>query len=365
MVHPSDLTKEHIEKWLDDLISSLGELIREPTVEHLVSGIISALRVYAEFRGFTITHKTTEYTGLWSVYFDVKDRYYLLKIAKETLRKEDFEFISAIMRMYFETTCRAKALTKISNVTVHNSEVSFEVEEKGKKRTYTWNKTVHRDTWEMFRKYYPITENTLKHRIRTLLVKIYARYFKVPKDVVEDVKKSTILGIRRIVYKKNGKYYEEVQEVPTTKEMLAKLKEIVKEREKLVYYALRHQIHIWRHTSAISMLQQCDWNYSIVAVLGGWAKTNVLERVYGKLEYSKARQILMKKYVPKPFAFLYNDYEVERENGEYVLRFTEKWLDKAYQEELISKEYYEYCKSIQDTVIDEIKRRFNIVKIIE
>ena len=365
MVHPSDLTKEHIEKWLDDLITSLGELIREPSVEHLVSGIISALRVFAEFRGFTITHKTTEYTGLWNVYFDVRDRYYLLKIAKETLRKEDFEFITTIMRMYFETTMRAKAITKISNVTIHNDEVTFEVTEKGKKREYTWNKTVHRDTWERFKKYYPLTENIVENRVRTLLTKIYARYFKVPKNVVDEVKKATLLGVRRIVYKKNGKYHEEIQETPTVKEVLAKLKEIVKVREKLVFYALRHQIHIWRHTSAISMLQQCDWNYSIVSVLGGWVKTNVLERVYGKLEYNRARQILMKKYVPKPFAFLYNDYELVDTKEGKALKITEKWLDKAYQEGLISKEYYEYCKSIQDTVIDEIKRRFNIVKIIE
>jgi len=54
--------------------------------------------------------------------------------------------------------------------------------------------------------------------------------------------------------------------------------------------------HFWRHQFAQHMLRATDWNYGIVANLGGWT-TQTLEKYYGKMD----RNVVMgagRKYIP-------------------------------------------------------------------
>ena len=304
MVHPEELSKEVIEKYLDNLISSLGELIREESYAQAVSNIISVFRTWGDFRGFNIAHKTTEYSGIWSVYFDLEDRRNLVKLAYEILNKEDADFVTTMMEFYFRTGCRAKAITTIFDIKEHDRKVELWVKEKGKKKEYTWKKFIPKELWVRVRKYLPMTEKKLA-KLRRLLVKLYCRYFNIDKELANKVIKATLFGVYHYRAKLNGKYIEKIIETPLTSEVLKELQERVGiERARLVYYALRHCIHIWRHTFAISMLEATNYNYEVVAVLGGWVKVNVLERVYGKLEYDRAYQIAFGEFKPKPFRFI-------------------------------------------------------------
>jgi len=42
-------------------------------------------------------------------------------------------------------------------------------------------------------------------------------------------------------------------------------------------------IHIWRHTFAQDALRASNWNYELVASIGGWKSTKILKEVYGEI----------------------------------------------------------------------------------
>ena len=303
-VHPEFLNKELIEKYLDEMIVSLGELIREESYAQKVSNIISVFRTWADFRGFSISHKTTEYSGQWNVYFTLEERRALVELARKIFPKDVSDFVISMMELYFTTGSRAKAFSKIVDIRTEDGRVEIWVKEKGKKKEYTWKKRVSRELYERVRRYLPLSERNI-NKLRMYLVRLYAKYYGIPFDMVKKIKQSTLMGVRMLVYKKNGGYVEKVIEVPSTKEVLEELKQLVGlERARKVYYAIRHPLHIWRHTFAIEMLEATGYNYEVVAVLGGWVKVNTLERVYGKLEYDKAYAIAFGEFKPKPFVFV-------------------------------------------------------------
>jgi len=45
----------------------------------------------------------------------------------------------------------------------------------------------------------------------------------------------------------------------------------------------RNPNHIWRHTFAQDALHASDWNYELVASIGGWKDTGTLKKHYGKM----------------------------------------------------------------------------------
>jgi len=52
----------------------------------------------------------------------------------------------------------------------------------------------------------------------------------------------------------------------------------------------RNPNHIWRHTFAQDCLHATDWNYELVASIGGWKDTGTLKKHYGKMtEMAKER----------------------------------------------------------------------------
>lgn len=52
--------------------------------------------------------------------------------------------------------------------------------------------------------------------------------------------------------------------------------------------------HIWRHTFAQDCLNATDWNYELVASLGGWKDTNTLKLSYGEMDEEARRRGLRK-----------------------------------------------------------------------
>lgn len=51
--------------------------------------------------------------------------------------------------------------------------------------------------------------------------------------------------------------------------------------------------HIWRHTFAQDALHATDWNYELVASIGGWADTGTMKLSYGKMsEQAKQRGLM-------------------------------------------------------------------------
>lgn len=303
MVHPEHLGKEVIEKYLDEMISNLGELIREESYAQAISNLISILRTWSAFRGFTITHKTVEYTGIWNVYFDLEDRRNLVKLAYEMYPKEIADYVVTLMEFYFMTGSRARAVTTIFDVKEQNDYVEIWVKEKGKKKQYIWKKIIPKNLWVRLKRYLPMSEKDLK-RLRVYLIKLYARYFGVD-DLLKKIRQSTLFGVRYVKVKKNGKYIEKTVETPLSSKVLEELQQKIGiEKARLCYYSIRHPLHIWRHTFAIEMLNFTGYNYEVTAVLGGWVKVNTLERIYGKLTIDKAFAIAFGRFEKKPFRFI-------------------------------------------------------------
>ena len=50
---------------------------------------------------------------------------------------------------------------------------------------------------------------------------------------------------------------------------------------KALELAMKEPFHFWRHMFAQHMLRATNWNYDIVAELGGWSDTNTLKKCYG------------------------------------------------------------------------------------
>ncbi len=61
--------------------------------------------------------------------------------------------------------------------------------------------------------------------------------------------------------------------------------------------AMTEPMHFWRHMFAQHMLRATNWNYEIVAMLGGWLGTDILKKCYG----APTKEMLMKEgmaYLP-------------------------------------------------------------------
>ena len=48
-------------------------------------------------------------------------------------------------------------------------------------------------------------------------------------------------------------------------------------------YFYSHPIHALRHAGAIRLLELTDWNYELVARLGGWTNAQTLRDCYGAM----------------------------------------------------------------------------------
>jgi len=66
---------------------------------------------------------------------------------------------------------------------------------------------------------------------------------------------------------------------------IVRLRELI--RMSLIDAGLRYKefppIHIWRHTFAQDALRASNWNYELVASIGGWKSTKILKEVYGEI----------------------------------------------------------------------------------
>ena len=70
---------------------------------------------------------------------------------------------------------------------------------------------------------------------------------------------------------------------PTIQKYINLETKIMKETHKLTGCITTQPNHIWRHTFAQDCLNATDWNYELVATLGGWKNTETMKLSYGKM----------------------------------------------------------------------------------
>jgi integrase len=66
---------------------------------------------------------------------------------------------------------------------------------------------------------------------------------------------------------------------------------------KILAYAMKRPLHLWRHDFAQRMLDATEWNYAIVAKLGGWKSDETLKNNYGEPPPDKVANLAI-KYIP-------------------------------------------------------------------
>ena len=264
-VHPARFTKELVEEWITEYLSDLGELLRDPAIAQKISGeIISPLREWGNYIGYRIMYKTIKYQGQWNVYFTRDERARILEIAKQ-LFPDKAEWIEAMLKYYFYTGSRASAID-FEVIEQHKRYVLVKTEEKGKRTKLIWEKVIPGQEWPLISKYLPFKgseyekQKTLK-QLRKLLIKIYMQLFSLSDDDVRRIKNARLIP-------NNGE---------------PDLRQIVKEYGRKAVYAIRHPLHIWRHTAAMTLLYATGWNYGLVSKALGWKNPEILMRVYGEM----------------------------------------------------------------------------------
>ena len=148
------------------------------------------------------------------------------------------------------------------------------------------------------------------------------------------------VGKRGIRYEKilpKYVYYDVKGKLPLNKYQLSKLRKILKEAYENVldkntityYYAMKRPLHVWRHTACNDLIDYSNYNIGLIMAMLGWKNPKMIVNVYGEVTPDMvARQMGWISGERRKFEFLYNE-----------------WLEKAYKEGLISKEYYEAVKN--------------------
>lgn len=171
------------------------------------------------------------------------------------LVKEPFlyEELLALCEFCYYTGTRKTAALKVdlsNKINVYNKKIwTINILDKGKKGGHKWEKILTDFSLITFREYiknrFNISEEMLELKIREVGYAFPSAYKREQghKDV------STIIGLAL-------HYAGKDTEIPT---------------------------HIWRHTFAQDGLHATNWNYELVASLGGWESTTILKKHYGNM----------------------------------------------------------------------------------
>ena len=200
-------------------------------------------------------------------WFNEEDRFKILEAARKMLKAEEYELFRATVMFLFYTGSRAEALKNVRfeerKIRVNGKEIPAVIaitQEKGRHGKKQWEKPIKPEIYFRYIKgRLPIAEKELKW-LRRVLKKIYEQ-----------------------VLDKNSVKYE---------------------------YAMKHCIHIWRHTAAMTLLHATDWNIGLVAEILGWENPEILFQVYGRMPPEKKIAIVMGIEYEKPkFEYVYGEWE--------------------------------------------------------
>jgi len=200
-------------------------------------------------------------------WFDVEERYRILETARRMLKAEEFDKVRAALLFLFYTGSRAEALKNVRfeerKIKVNGSEITAVIaitQEKGRHGKKQWEKPIKPE--------------------------IYFKYIKGRLPIAE-------------------------KDLKWLRKTLKKIYEQVLDKESVKYeYALKHSIHIWRHTAAMTLLHATDWNIGLVAEILGWENPEILFQVYGRMPPEKKIAIVMGIEYEKPrFEYVYGEWE--------------------------------------------------------
>jgi len=236
--------------------------------------IITPLRNFAKAKGLPIKGylKTVEYTSPFrQVRITAEQRYMILKWIKENKPKH-YEFIRDTIEALYVTGSRAKALqtARVIITERYGAKVAYlQTREKGRRTEIIWEKVIPLDLAERLQRWLPLTERQV-NKLRDLLKEAYEN-----------------------VLEKGSLTY---------------------------YYAIKHPLHVWRHTACNDLLEASNWNLMLVAKQLGWKNVQMIVKVYG--EMSEEMRLKMLGYDIKveqaKFEFLPNHYkEKAKKEGLY------------------------------------------------
>ncbi|RLC36224.1 hypothetical protein DRH29_04975, partial [candidate division Kazan bacterium] len=280
-IHPLQLLEQ---EGKEKLASYIADLLEEYS-ESSVNTIKGHIRLWYKFNEMqpppTLALKRYKSKVAHLVWFDIEERFKILKAAKEMLKKpEEYDLVRAALMFLFYTGSRAEALTnvrfeertykyEVRGETIEVKAIIAVTQEKGRHEKTQWEKPI---PYEIYVKYIkgrlPIAEKELKW-LRKTLKEIYKKV--LPKESIK------------------YKFAVEGTGVKTK---------------------IPHEIHIWRHTAAIEFLNSTDWNVGLVSEILGWENPEILYQVYGRMSIEKKVAIIYKVPIEKPpFEFFYGEWE--------------------------------------------------------
>jgi len=279
-IHPLQLL-EHEGK--EKLTSYIADLIEEYS-ENTINSVKAHLRLWYKFNEMQpppiLTLKRYKSKVAHLVWFDLRERFEILRVAREMLSAREYDLLRSAVMFLFYTGSRAEALKNVKfeervykyNVEGKSIEVKAVIavtQEKGRHGKRQWEKPIPYEIYERYIKgRLPIAEKELKW-IRKTLKEIYKKV--LPKDSIK---------------------YKFAVEGTGVKSKIP------------------HEIHIWRHTAAIEFLNSTDWNVGLVSEILGWDNPEILYQVYGRMSVEKKVAIVYKVPIERPpFSFLHSDWK--------------------------------------------------------
>jgi len=273
-IHPMMLLENEGKEKLTELLAKYTEHYSKQSLE----SIKAHLRLWYKFNEkqppaiLTLERYKSKVAHL--AWFDVEDRLRILETARKMLKADEYDLFRATVLFLFYTGSRAEALKNVRfeerKIKVNGKEfvaIIAITQEKGRHGKKQWEK--------------PIKPN------------IYFRYIKGRLPISE-------------------------KELKWLRRTLKKIYEQVLDHESVKYeYAIKHPIHVWRHTAAMTLLHATDWNIGLVAEILGWENPEILFQVYGRMPPEKKIAIVMGIEYEKPkFEYVYGEWEKKaREQG--------------------------------------------------
>ena len=268
-MHPLQLLESEGKEALTGLLAKYNELYNKWTVENVKSHLRLWYKFNEKMPPAILSLEAYKSQMAHLAWFNVADRAAILEAAFRLLDKEQFDKFRAAILFLFYTGSRAEALTNVRfeerEIVVNGERLKAVIaitKEKGRHGKKQWEKPIHPVIYERYIKgRLPFSQAELKW-LRRVLKAIYREALKGQEASIK---------------------YE---------------------------YAMKHVIHIWRHTAAMSMLHSKDWNVGLVAELLGWESPDILLKIYGRMPPEwKIALALGTEIERPPFRFVYGEEE--------------------------------------------------------
>ena len=289
-IHPLMLLEEEGKDKLTSFLAEAKERYAKQTLESYKAHIRLWYKFNEQQPPAILTLERYKSKVAHLAWFDAEDRLRILETAKKMLKTDEYDKLRAALMFLFYTGSRAEALKNVKfeerKIKVNGKEIPAVIAitlEKGRHGKKQWEKPIKPEIYFKYIKgRLPFSEKELKW-IRNTLKKIYMK-------IAEEE------GLK-------------VEEVIENKGRRKRKKYIVHGSIKLTY-ALNHQIHIWRHTAAMTLLHATDWNIGLVSEILGWENPEILYQVYGRMPPEKKIAVVYGVEYEKPkFEYVYGEWE--------------------------------------------------------